>query len=273
MSSPPTARSPTPPARPGRWWEALTRPSPVITDPIRRVRARIMAGIVLGLIPAVLAHAVLRALLAASPPTWLEIAAPLGFLAAAAPSHALARSRWFEWGAVLLVVTSTAGPCLVGGLETSPPAVVVALTLSLVGVGIGSLILPLGAAVLVGLAALLGVTILSMTHPNLDGAARVLAPVVMGFLEPVLFVASSTLWRSLSASAARTQALRDLVARARVGVATLHGGRVTAANPSLLRMLGSPPGDAVLGAPFVDRLHADDRARFEAADGQVVSVR
>ncbi|GEM_PF-2554386 len=273
MSSPSAARSPTPPARLGSWWEALTRPSPAITDPLGRLRARIMAAVVLGLIPAVLAHALLRALLATSAPTWLEIAAPLGFLAAAAPSLALARSRWYEWGAVLLVVVSTAGPCLVGGLETSPPAAVVALTLSLVGVGIGSLILPLGAAVLVGLAALTGVTLLAMTHPHLDGATRVHAPVVLAFLEPVLFVASSTLWQSLRESAARTQALRELATRAQCGVATLHGGRVTAANPSLLRMLGSPSSDAVLGSPFVDRVHADDRARFEAADGQVVSVR
>jgi len=232
-----------------------------------------MAGIVLALVPAVLAHGVLRAVLVAAPPTGLELATPLAFLGAAAPSYLLARTRWFEWGAVLLVITATAGPCLAGGLETSPPAIVVALTLSLVGVGIGSLLLPFEAAVMVAVAALAGVTLLAMTHPQLDDTTRAHAPAVMAFLEPVLFIASATVQRHLRWTAARARALRDLVDRSRFGLATLHEGRITAANPSLLRMLGSPPGEAVLGAPFDARLDADDRPRFDAAAGEAVAVR
>ncbi len=273
MPSPPATSSPAPAWQWWRWWERLTRPAPSVTDLFRQVRARILAGIALGMIPAVLAHGVLRAVLVASPPSWLASAAPLAFLAAAAPSYVLARTRWFEWGAVLLVITGTAGPCLVGGLETSPPAIVVALTLSLVGVGIGGLLLPLAAAGLVAVATLLGVTFLAMTHPELDGATRAHAPVIIAFLEPVLFIASATVRRGLRSTAARARTLDALIDRSRVGVGTLRAGRLTAANPSFLQMLGSPPGEAVLGAPFGARLDADDRPRFEAATGEPVSVR
>ncbi len=273
MPSLPPTSSPAPAWRLLRWWERLTRPAPSVTDLFRQARARILAGIALGMIPAIFTHGVLRAVLVAPPASWLEGAAPLAFLAAAAPSYVLARTRWFEWGAVLLVITGTAGPCLVGGLETSPPAIVVALTLSLVGVGIGGLLLPLAAAGLVAVATLLGVTLLAMTHPQLDGATRTHAPLIIAFLEPVLFIASATVRRGLRSTAARARTLDALIDRSRIGVATLRAGRLTAANPSFLQLLGSPPGEAVLGAPFGARLDADDRPRFEAATGEPVSVR
>jgi two-component system cell cycle sensor histidine kinase/response regulator CckA len=253
--------------------DALTRPSRAVRDTERRGRARIMAGLLVGCGPAILAERLVRLALDAPPLPPAIAATVAATVAAGLIAYLLSRTRWFEWGAVILTLAGTVGPCAIAAQETDPPAVVVALTLATLGVAFASLLFPFTAALLSGAATLLGISVVALTHPSLTATTRPLAPVAATFLEVFVLSTSAVARRSLRLAAAQDRQLRELVEQAPFGVAALHDGRIGFANRALLATLGSPPLEWVLGVRFADRLLPEDRGAFESAGATPVTVR
>lgn len=261
-------------AAPPTLWRRLTEPSPLVTEPDARRRARLLLSLLVPLIALALPAALLGPLFGAGPANPLLSPPALAGLASCAllvAGYALGRTTRHDAAAIYVVGVTAVGAwgaylAAFGTLEA--PSTLAFLGLSIV---LASLLLSLRATLAIGSAHVLGILLIPALRP--DVPVGPLIPPLLGTAMVTMLLGLSSSVRHADARERRaTQAAlraseerhRALVERSPDGIVILSEGRFVYANPSALRIMGARSAEDLYGRLATSLLEPSVRPIVEA---------
>ncbi len=238
----------------------LTRPSPHLDDPRKRRRARLLASILLALIPLAMLTSTIPFLMGSGSITAMVVA-PTGILLLIV-AYVLSRTCYYKWGALLMVGTLSIGS--LGGASIDPQNNLVAVGFAILGILAADVFfsrLTTAIVAVVDISALIAIILLTQ-----DPLTRTLFTIMLMLICMVmaLAVVHGTVRmldeRDQHASLMESEERhRLLLETAYEGYYVHVDGRILSVSAGLTILLGYEP-DALIGMPEAD-LFLDSEAR------------
>ncbi len=168
-------------------WQWLTQPSPNVGEPYQRRQAQLLAALLVIIIPLGLLSEALTILTITGPYTGYVVT--LGAMAPMAAAYVLSRTTYYQWGALLITLTSSAA--VFAGAAREPSAVPGGfLDFLFVPLLLASAFLPLWQLALFGVANLAGLLLLPFLVPSVALDVVVVGPLIFFVLSAtvILFI-------------------------------------------------------------------------------------
>ncbi len=251
------------------FWSLLTDPAASVVGADERRQARLLAALLLALLPSAIVSVAVQAFVV--PVFWPTLRVVLVAITLSLGAYALSRTRHHRRGAVVLTATVCAASIAV---PLSNPADFIAFAFPVVGVLLACVLLSLRAAAIVAGSSLAGLIVLAIVLGDRIPLSRSIGPIMLVLIASVLILVTAAhrdrLEKDRHAELARSrERYRSLLETAFEGLIVAEGGVVVEANPGAARLFGRAE-DAIVGGPLSDLVGDDGRGK--RADGATFPV-
>jgi diguanylate cyclase (GGDEF)-like protein/PAS domain S-box-containing protein len=259
-----------------RWWTRLVEPAAEVVDPDHRRKAALIAGLLLIALPLGTLAAVPRFLELLDDGARVAASTQLLVLVLGAVAYVLSRTRYFAIGAALVIGGILANGLLFGVSESDPLIAQVALSTTLIGIVVCTVVFPLRTtAVVAGVTSVLAI-LLALVNPALTNDALPGLSFLIGGVSALLLVVNYRIGvalgdlRSSAGKLAYSKERFQLAARgANDGLWDwdMETGRVWL-SPRWTSLLGLPERrEEASFDDWLSRVHAEDSKRLRTAIG------